>query len=125
MGEDKVRAAGADRTRGECLKLDDLSTRQFVVREKGAWRLRLREAKALSIITFMHAVEFIAELNEVGTLHIPREVAKDLPSSGKARVILLTADVDGDAAWQAAAYQQFLRDDAPEDAIYESLAPAQ
>jgi hypothetical protein len=40
-------------------------------------------------------------------------------------VILLTADADGDAEWQAAAYQQFLRDDAPEDAIYESLAPAQ
>jgi hypothetical protein len=109
----------------ECLGLDDLSARQFVVREKGAWRLRLRVAKAFSNITFMHAVEFIAELNEVGTLHIPREVAKDLPCSGKARVILLTADADGDAAWQAAAYQQFLRDDAPEDAIYESLAPAQ
>ena len=85
----------------------------------------MRGAKAFSNITVMHAVEFIAELNEVGTLHIPREVAKDLPCSGKARVILLTADADADAAWQAAAYQQFLRDDAPEDAIYESLAPAQ
>ena len=83
----------------------------------------MRELKAFSILGLMHAVEFIAELNEVGTLRIPREVAKDLPCSGKARVILLTAD--GDAAWQAAAYQQFLRDDAPEDAIYESLAPAQ
>ena len=85
----------------------------------------MRRAKAFSMITYMHAVEFIAELNEVGTLRIPREVAKDLPCSGKARVILLTADGDGDAAWQAAAYQQFLRDDAPEDAIYDSLAPAQ
>ena len=103
---------------------DDLGRRRLVRRKK-AWRLRLRVAKAFSNIAVMHAVEFIAELNEVGTLHIPREVAKDLPCSGKARVILLTADADGDAAWQAAAYQQFLRDDAPEDAIYESLAPAQ
>jgi hypothetical protein len=85
----------------------------------------LRGLKAFGIVVCMHAVEFIAELNEVGILRIPREVAKDLPCSGKARVILLTADGDGDAAWQAAAYQQFLRDDAPEDAIYDSLAPAQ
>ncbi len=100
------------------------STRRFVVRKKGAWRLRLRGAKAFSNIASLHAVKFIAELNEVGTLHIPRDAAKDLPCSGKARVILLIADADGDAAWQAAAYQQFLRDDAPEDAIYESLALA-
>ena len=86
----------------------------------------MRELKAFSFLGLMHAVEFIAELNEVGTLRIPREVAKDLPCSGKARVILLTADAaDGDAEWQAAAYQHFLRDDAPEDATYESLAPAQ
>ena len=92
---------------------------------KGVWRYRLPELELFSIVPDMHAVEFIAELNEVGTLRIPREVAKDLPCSGKARVILLTADADGDAEWQTAAYQQFLRDDAPEDAIYESLAPAQ
>jgi len=72
----------------------------------------------------MNAVEFTAELNESGTLRIPREVAKNLPCFGKARIILLTADRDGDPVWQAAAYEQFLRDDAPEDAIYDSLAPA-
>jgi hypothetical protein len=70
----------------------------------------------------MNAIEFTAELNEAGTLHIPSEVAKNLPRSGLARIILLTGDSGGDASWQAAAYQQFLRDDAPEDAIYESLA---
>ena len=72
----------------------------------------------------MNAVEFTAELNESGTLRIPREVAERLPCFGKARIILLTADPDSDRVWQAAAYEQFLRDDAPEDAIYESLAPA-
>jgi hypothetical protein len=50
-------------------------------------------------------------------------VAKDLPLSGKARIILLTGESDGDKAWQALAYEQFLRDDAPEDAVYDSLAP--
>jgi len=72
----------------------------------------------------MNVVEFTAELNESGTLRIPHEVAKNLPCSGKARIILLTAGRDGDRAWQAAAYEQFLRDDAPEDAIYDLLAPA-
>ena len=72
----------------------------------------------------MTAVEFTADLNEGGTLHIPSEVAKNLPRSGLARIILLTGDSDSDEAWQSAAYQQFLRDDAPEDAIYESLASA-
>jgi len=69
----------------------------------------------------MNAVEFTAELNEGGTLHIPSEVAKNLPRSGLARIILLTGDSVSDEAWQPAAYQQFLRDDAPEDAIHESL----
>jgi len=71
----------------------------------------------------MNAVEFTAELNESRTLQIPREVAKDLPLSGKARIILLTGESEGDKAWRALAYQQFLRDDAPEDAVYDSLAP--
>jgi len=72
----------------------------------------------------MNAVEFTAELNESGTLCIPREVAKNLLCFGKARIILLTADRGSDQVWQAAAYEQFLRDDAPEDSIYDSLAPA-
>ena len=71
----------------------------------------------------MNAVEFTTELNESRTLRIPREVAKDLPLSGKARIILLTGESDGDRSWQALAYEQFLRDDAPEDAVYDSLAP--
>jgi hypothetical protein len=49
----------------------------------------------------MNAVEFTAELNESRTLQIPREVAKDLPLSGKARIILLTGESEGDKAWQA------------------------
>ena len=85
----------------------------------------MRGLKAFGIIVCMNAVEFIAELNEVGTLRSPREVAKDLPLSGKARIIMLTGESEEDKAWQTLSYEQFLRDDAPEDAIYDSLAPRQ
>lgn len=69
----------------------------------------------------MNAVEFTAELSEAPLLTIPREAAAQLPGSGRARVIVLTCDSDGDAGWHHGAYQQFLRDDAPEDAIYDTL----
>ena len=69
----------------------------------------------------MNAVEFTTELSDSGVLAIPSDVAARLPKAGKARVIVLTEDGSEDADWQAAAYEQFLRDDPPEDAIYESL----
>ena len=31
-----------------------------------------------------------------------------------------TTDLSGDAQWRQAAYEQFLRDDPPEDAIYDA-----
>ena len=69
----------------------------------------------------MHAVEFTAELSHLRTLEIPREIAEQLPTTGTARIIVLTDEVTGDADWRLGAYQQFLRDDAPEDAIYDTL----
>ena len=70
----------------------------------------------------VNAVEFTAELTEGNTLAIPPEIASRLPKVGRARVIVLTDDGSGaDAEWRAASYDQFLADDAPEDAIYESL----
>jgi hypothetical protein len=68
----------------------------------------------------MRAVEFIADLSGGKVLTIPGEVAAQLPKTGKARVIVLTADTD-EAEWRTAAYEQFLREDPPGDAIYESL----
>jgi len=69
----------------------------------------------------MNAVEFTTELSGGDVLQIPSAAAAQLPKAGRARVIVLTdADTD-DAEWRAAAYEQFLRDDAPEDAIYDSL----
>lgn len=69
----------------------------------------------------MTAVEFIAELSATPTLNIPQSAAAQLPKSGRARVIVLTDDSPADTEWRAAAYEQFLRDDPAEDAIYERL----
>ena len=69
----------------------------------------------------MNAVEFTTELSGGALLPIPREVAAQLPKSGKARVIVLTGEDPGETEWRAGAYEQFLRDDSTDDAIYESL----
>jgi len=69
----------------------------------------------------MKAVEFTTELSGATVLHIPTEAAAQLPKAGKARVIVLTDEGDEEAEWRQGAYEQFLREDAPEDAIYDSL----
>ena len=68
----------------------------------------------------MKAVEFTAELNGAGVLPMPAEVADQLPKTGRARIIVLVDEGSGDPDWQAGAYEQFLRDDSPEDGIYDS-----
>ena len=71
----------------------------------------------------MNPLEFTAELTPEPVLPIPQEIAAQLPKSGLARVILLpmppSADNGEDAQWRAGAYEQFLRDDSPEDAAYD------
>ena len=69
----------------------------------------------------MNAIEFTTELSEKPVLTIPSEAAAKLPKAGRARVIVLTGELSDDAEWQAAAYEQFLRDDSPADAVYDSL----
>jgi hypothetical protein len=69
----------------------------------------------------MKAVEFIIELSGSEVLRIPSETAAQLPKAGKARVIVLTGDEDDETEWNSGAYAQFLREDPPEDAIYDSL----
>ena len=68
----------------------------------------------------MNAVEFTTELSGAAVLPIPAEVAAQLPKIGRARVIILTDERSGDTDWRAGAYEQFLRDDPQEDAIYDS-----
>jgi hypothetical protein len=69
----------------------------------------------------MNAVEFTTELSGTNLLQIPLDVAARLPKAGKARVIVLTDEGNEEAEWRFGAYEQFLRDDAPEDAIYDAL----
>ncbi len=65
-------------------------------------------------------LEFTTELSDSRMLPIPQEIADQLPKTGRARIIVLTDQPTGDADWRLGAYQQFLRDDSPEDAIYDS-----
>jgi hypothetical protein len=69
----------------------------------------------------MKAIEFTTELSGVATLQIPTDIAVQLPKAGKARVIVLTDEGTDEAEWRAATYEQFLRNDCVEDAIYDSL----
>jgi hypothetical protein len=75
------------------------------------------------IIAIMNPVEFTAELTPEPVLPIPQDIANQLPKSGRARVVVFpmppTADDGEDAQWRAGAYEQFLRDDSPEDAVYD------
>ncbi|MBU4273751.1 MAG: hypothetical protein KKA28_17975 [Planctomycetes bacterium] len=64
-------------------------------------------------------IEFETELTGGRTLDLPAEIASALPSQGKATVVVFV-DVDpDDAAWQKAAYEQFLTGDSEEDAAYD------
>jgi hypothetical protein len=68
----------------------------------------------------MCAIEFTIELTSESVVPIPKEVAAELPKAGVARIIILTDEHAEDTQWQRGAYQQFLRNDAPEDAIYDT-----
>jgi hypothetical protein len=71
----------------------------------------------------MNALEFTIELTPQAILPIPQEIADQLPKSGRARVIVVpmtTSDDEGEAQWRAGAYEQFLRDDSPEDSVYDN-----
>ena len=68
----------------------------------------------------MNAVEFTTDLSGGDVLRIPSAVVAQLPRTGKARVIVLTEAEGEDTQWRQAAYEQFLRDDPPGDAIYDT-----
>jgi hypothetical protein len=69
----------------------------------------------------MQAVEFTVELSGKPVVAIPRELAAQLPASGVARVIILTENDAEDRQWRLGAYEQFAKDDSPEDAVYDAL----
>ena len=59
----------------------------------------------------MRQIEFDTELQDKPFLAVPPEVAAQLPKSGHAKVILMLADDPEDKEWQAAAYEQFMREE--------------
>ena len=65
----------------------------------------------------MKSIEFQTELHGEAFLAIPKEIAAQLPKSGHAKVIVVL-DPD-DKAWRNAAYEQFMKEDAPEDSVYD------
>jgi hypothetical protein len=69
----------------------------------------------------MNAIEFVTKLEGADVLKIPSDIVARLPKAGKARIIVLTEEPTEDEEWRTAAYEQFLRDDPPEDAIYDSM----
>ncbi len=64
-------------------------------------------------------IEFETELTGSRTLDLPPDIASVLPSRGKATVVVFVDMDPDDAAWQRAAYDQFLSDDSMEDAAYD------
>jgi hypothetical protein len=69
----------------------------------------------------MNAVVFTTELKGTNVLEVPSEVVARLPKAGRARVIVLTDDENDETEWRSGAYEQFLREDAPEDSIYDTF----
>ncbi len=68
----------------------------------------------------MKAVEFTAVLGPEPVLTIPSEIAAQLPKQGNARVIILTSEDSEEAEWRMGAYEQFVREDPPEDSVYDT-----
>jgi hypothetical protein len=66
----------------------------------------------------MSPIQFQTELTGASSLSLPPEVLAQLPRTGQATVVLLVRDGE-DAEWRAAAYEQFMRDDDPQDAAYD------
>ena len=70
----------------------------------------------------MKQIEFYTELQDKPFLAVPQEVAAKLPKSGHAKVILLLPEDAEDEEWLAVAYEQFMREDKPEDSVYDKYA---
>jgi adenylate kinase len=68
----------------------------------------------------MSSIEFETELRGEATLALPPEVVAQLPKSGRAKIVVLVEDDSEDEAWRRASYEQFMRDDGQEDAVYDA-----
>jgi hypothetical protein len=69
--------------------------------------------------TIMSSIEFQTELHGESSLPLPPEVVAQLPKTGRATVVLLVQDDPDDVRWRRAAYEQFMNEDDPADAVYD------
>jgi hypothetical protein len=66
----------------------------------------------------MGPLEFETKLHGEPVLAIPPDVAAQLPKSGRATVVMLVqADDQEDRQWRKVTYEQFMKDDSPEDSV--------
>ena len=68
----------------------------------------------------MSSIEFEAELRGEPILNLPPDVAAQLPKSGRATIVVFVQDDQEDQEWRSAAYEQFMKDDSSEDAVYDA-----
>ncbi len=66
----------------------------------------------------MDTVEFLTELSGKPVLTIPQEIRGQTSQADPARIVL-TGDAD-ETEWRKAAYEQFMREDAPEHSVYDN-----
>ena len=69
----------------------------------------------------MIAHEFQTDVTPEGTLRLPEELVRQLPAGHTVRVLVLVADTE-ERDWQQLTRDQFFRDDADGDAIYDQLS---
>ena len=68
----------------------------------------------------MSSIEFETEWHGEPILTLPPEVAAQLPKSGRATVVVLVQDDQEDQEWRLASYEQFMKYDSSEDAVYDA-----
>lgn len=64
----------------------------------------------------MKAIEFDTELHGEPSLPIPAEMFSQMPRCGSAKVIVLLGPLN--TFWGEEAYQQFMRQDTADEAVY-------
>ncbi len=68
----------------------------------------------------MSTIEFETELRGEPILALPPDVVARLPKSGRAIIVVLVQDDPDDLEWRRASYEQFMKDDSSDDAVYDA-----
>lgn len=69
----------------------------------------------------MSSIEFETELSGEPILTLPPDVVARLPKSGRATIVVHVQDDPEDDVWRKGSYEQFMKDDGPDDAVYDAF----